>query len=102
MNRRYYYLDSEGTLQGPFWLSQMREFVEYGRLHGRVEVCVQGEREWSPLSSFPELTMQRNELEEALHQGTAAATMNHYERRMWRWLMVLLALYAIYAYLNYR
>lgn len=100
MNRRYLYLDSAGNLQGPCWLSQMRELYEFGRIHAKTEICDESERIWMLLSSFPEITLVREEMEVALNGQSSEQAK--YERRMWKWLGLLVALYAVYATIQFR
>ena len=95
MNQRYLYLDTSGALQGPFWLSQMRELYAVGRLSSRTEVCVQGENQWDEIGRFPEITSATAEMERQLAAGLSPQRVA-YERRLWRWLVVLLLVYAAY------
>lgn len=101
MPPRYLYLDSSGNLQGPLWLSQMRELFALGRLTKRTEVCPNGQSDWGVLENFPEITSLELTLQRDF--GTSVKTeRQRYEGRMWRWLVILLGLYAIYALISFR
>lgn len=52
---RYRYMNQEGTVFGPFWLSQMRDLWKSGRINMRTEVCMEGTRRWEPLEFYPEI-----------------------------------------------
>jgi hypothetical protein len=95
VNQRYLYLDTSGSLQGPLWLSQMRELYAVGRLGARTEVCVQGDNQWDEIGRFPEITGATAEMEQQFAMG-ATTQQATYERRLWRWLVLLLVLYAVY------
>ena len=41
---------------GPVPLDQMRQWVNEGRANGQTLVQAEGETDWRPLSTFPELT----------------------------------------------
>jgi hypothetical protein len=79
----------------------MRELYEYGRLTSRTEVCAEGESEWNTLSSYPEITGHRGEMETVLADGKDTARIA-YERRMWCWLAGLLSLYGVYAWFTWK
>jgi hypothetical protein len=93
--QRYLYLDASGKLQGPLWLSQMRDLYAVGRLSSRTEVCVQGDNQWAEIGRFPEITNSRMEAERD-HLATKDDSQIAYERRMWRWLLILLGAYCVY------
>lgn len=99
MKCRYLYLDSGGIPQGPVWLSQMRELYACGRIHAKTEICEERERIWSQLSSFPEITLVREEMEQAVNVNSNDRVA--YERRMWRWLGLLVTLYVVYAAIQF-
>ena len=101
MKIRYLYLDSSGNLQGPLWLSQMRELFSVGRVTKRTEVCPEGTQDWGVLENFPEITAAEAGLDQAL-ASHGASPKAAYERRMWLWLVALLVLYGVYAVVNYR
>ncbi len=95
MTQRYLYVDANGNLQGPLWLSQIRELYALGKLSSSTEICIQGEA-WSMIHAFPEITSNEEELlqqQAATESPKQAAT---YERRMWYWLALLLGLYVVY------
>lgn len=52
---RYLYMNAEGNIQGPFWLSQMRELWKGGRINQRTEVCMEGTKRWEPVEFYPEI-----------------------------------------------
>jgi GYF domain 2 len=54
-NARYLYMNGEGNVFGPFWLSQMRDLLKGGRIHLRTEVCMEGTKRWEPLEFYPEI-----------------------------------------------
>lgn len=101
MDQRYLYTNSAGELQGPFWLSQMRELFDVGKIHKRTEVCLDGENAWGPLTSFPEITLGRQEMERTI-LSNETAERKAYEQRLWVWLGLLSCLYALYAVISFR
>jgi len=54
-NARYLYMTADGSISGPFWLSQMREFWKGGKINMRTEVCMEGTRRWEPVEFYPEI-----------------------------------------------
>ena len=52
---RYLYMNAEGNIIGPFWLSQMRDLWQKGRINSRTEVCMEGTRRWEPVEFYPEI-----------------------------------------------
>ena len=54
-NARYLYMTADGSILGPFWLSQMREFWKGGKINMRTEVCMEGTRRWEPVEFYPEI-----------------------------------------------
>ena len=55
---RYLYMNAEGNIHGPFWLSQMRDLWKSGRMNLRTEVCMVGTRRWEPVEFYPEIFEQ--------------------------------------------
>ena len=101
MKVRYLYLDASGIMRGPLWLSQMRQLFALGRLSKRTQVCPEAENAWDTLENFPEIIASDQDLPDAL-QITGRSLATGYERRMWRWLALLLTLYVVYAVINFR
>ena len=54
-NARYLYMNAEGNIFGPFWLSHMRELWKAGKINMRTEVCMEGTRRWEPVEFYPEI-----------------------------------------------
>ena len=54
-NARYHYMDAQGNIFGPFWLSQMRDFWKGGKINMQTEVCMEGTRRWEPVEFYPEI-----------------------------------------------
>jgi len=54
-NARYLYMNAGGDTFGPFWLSQMRDFWQKGRINMQTEVCMEGTRRWEPVEFYPEI-----------------------------------------------
>lgn len=55
MENRYYYLDRDGQVQGPVWLSVMRELWKNGRLMPTTEVSFNGADGWQGVEFHPEI-----------------------------------------------
>jgi hypothetical protein len=55
MENRYFYIDAEGHVQGPFWLSIMRDLWRGGRLMMSTEVSLTGLNDWERLEFHPEI-----------------------------------------------
>lgn len=101
MLQRYLYLDASGKLQGPLWLSQMRDLYAVGRVTSRTEICVQGDNQWAIVGNFPEITNSMVEIER-LHITGPDPQRPAYERRMWRWLILLVLSYGLYVWYNWK
>ena len=101
MLQRYLYLDASGKLQGPLWLSQMRDLYAVGRVTSRTEICVQGDNQWAIIGNFPEITNSMGEIERQ-HVNGPDPQRAAYERRMWRWLITLVLAYGAYVWYNWK
>lgn len=95
MKNRFFYLDGKGEMQGPLWLSQMRDLYGVGRLSNQTEVCREGDGLWDGIHAFPEITVQETQMRGTM-QDVDAAQRKAYERRLWIWLAGLIVLYAVY------
>ena len=55
MENRYYYLDRDGQVQGPVWLSVMRDLWRKGRFMMSTEISLNGADGWQPMEFDPEI-----------------------------------------------
>ena len=55
MDNRYYYMDREGRVHGPVWLTRMRNLYSQGRLMMSTEVSLTGTNGWQRLEFHPEI-----------------------------------------------
>ena len=55
MDNRYYYLDRDGRVQGPIWLSMMRDLYRKGRLMMSTEISLNGTEGWQRMEFHPEI-----------------------------------------------
>lgn len=69
-NNRYLYVSPSGEPRGPAWLAEMRRLYQGGEIDGETQVCREGEQEWGPASSFPEITSEEAILPEAPSRPT--------------------------------
>ena len=62
MENRYYYLDREGRVQGPVWLSIMRDLWRKGRLMMSTEISLNGADGWQRMEFHPEIFEEETRL----------------------------------------
>ena len=55
VDNRYYYLDQDGNVHGPVWLSMMRDLYRKGRLMMSSEVSLTGTDDWQRMEFHPEI-----------------------------------------------
>jgi hypothetical protein len=55
MANRYYYIDRDGRVQGPVWLSIMRNLWQDGRLMMSTEISLTGTDGWQRMEFHPEI-----------------------------------------------
>lgn len=55
MDNRYYYIDSDGRVHGPVWLTMMRDLYRKGRLMMSTEVSRNGSDGWQRMEFHPEI-----------------------------------------------
>ena len=55
MDNRYYYMDRDGNVHGPVWLSVMRDLYRKGRLMMSTEVSLTGTNGWQRMEFHPEI-----------------------------------------------
>ena len=55
MDNRYYYMDSDGRVHVPVWLTMMRDLYRKGRLMMRTEVSLNGSDGWQRVEFHPEI-----------------------------------------------
>lgn len=55
MDNRYYYMDRDGNVHGPVWLSVMRDLYRKGRLMMSTEVSLTGTHGWQRMEFHPEI-----------------------------------------------
>jgi GYF domain 2 len=55
MANRYYYIDRDGRVQGPVWLSIMRNRWKDGRLMMSTEISLTGTDGWQRMEFHPEI-----------------------------------------------
>lgn len=96
---RYRYLDYDGNLQGPLWLSQMRELYHNGRLSKSTEITIEGSNEWEELQYHPEITAIHADLKDLPPVRSRPQTNM---RRLAVWMWGLLILYVVYVVINWR
>ena len=55
VDNRYYYIDSDGRVHGPVWLTVMRDLYRKGRLMMSTEVSRNGSDGWQRMEFHPEI-----------------------------------------------
>ena len=90
MENKYYYLDRDGRVQGPLWLSVMRDLWKAGRLMMSTEVSLTGTSGWERIEFHPEIFEPESKLP-ALKR-IAVAKSNPV--RLLVWLILLFLAYA--------
>lgn len=91
MENRYYYLDRDGRVHGPLWLSIMRERWRNGRLMMSTEISLNGADGWQRMEFHPEIFE-----EEARLPGLKRLALAKKSKpvRLLLWTMLLLLAYA--------
>jgi hypothetical protein len=56
---RPYYFSANGINSGPHSLDEMRRFRHAGRLTDEILIAREGDKEWQPVSMFPEITFEK-------------------------------------------
>ncbi len=96
MDNKYYYLDGYGNVQGPFWLSVMRNLWNSGRFTMSTEVSLNGTEHWQRIEFHPEI----------FENFVKMPTLNRITRaksdptRLIVWTAVLFLAYAAYLLVN--
>jgi hypothetical protein len=96
VNNHYYYLDADGHVQGPFWLSVMRDLWAKGRFTMHTEVSLNGTAHWQPIEFHPEIYDAAAKLPGI--RGMARAKSDPV--RLIVWTVVLLLAYGAYLLVN--
>jgi hypothetical protein len=89
---RYLYIDDEGKISGPFWLTQMREWFKEGKITLSTEICMEGTNRWETADFFPEICGEEASLPACAKIRRAKSDNN----RLIAWLFVLLLGFAVY------
>ena len=55
VDNRYYYMDPDGRVHGPVWLTMMRDLYRKGRLMMSTEVSLTGSDGWQRMEFHPEI-----------------------------------------------
>jgi hypothetical protein len=66
---RYMYLSEAGEPRGPAWLAEMRRRYQSGEITLETQVCREGDRDWGPARTFPEITSEEAVLPQAATSG---------------------------------
>ena len=96
MENKYYYMDRDGRVQGPFWLSVMRDLWKGGRLMMSTEVSHTGTSGWQRLEFHPEIF--EGEAKLPVIKRMARAKSNPV--RLLVWTILLFLAYATYVLVN--
>jgi GYF domain 2 len=96
VDNRYYYLDADGQVQGPFWLSVMRDLWAKGRFTMRTEVSLNGSTDWQRIEFHPEIYDTAANLP-AFHRMARAKSD---PVRLLIWTFLLLLAYGAYLLVN--
>lgn len=62
MDNRYYYMDRDGNVHGPIWLSVMRDLYRKGRLMMSTDVSLNGTDTWQRMEFHPEIFEEESRL----------------------------------------
>jgi hypothetical protein len=66
---RYLYLSADGEPRGPAWLGEMRRLYQSGEIGPESQVCREGDEDWGPARTFPEITSEEAILPDQSAQG---------------------------------
>jgi hypothetical protein len=96
VDNQYYYMDRDGRVHGPVWLSMMRELYRKGRLMMSTEVSLTGTSGWQALEFHPEIFEEEVRLP-ALKRLVRAKSN---PVRLVVWTVLLFLAYAAYFLVN--
>jgi hypothetical protein len=66
MPKKYYYIDVDSQVKGPFWASQMRRYLRDGSITDDTPLRDEESSDWEPAHTFPEISADEDEQREAL------------------------------------
>jgi hypothetical protein len=94
---RYLYMNEDGNIHGPFWLSQMRDLWAKGKLRDSTEICMEGATKWDRIEFYPEIYESEARLPFFSNMRKAKSDPG----RLVAWLIVLLLGFAVYLMQRY-
>jgi hypothetical protein len=97
VENKYYYLDGDGRVQGPFWLSVMRDLWRAGRLRMSTEVSLTGTDGWQRLEFHPEIF----EIQARMPALQRMARAKSNPVRLIVWTLLLFLAYATYVLVHW-
>jgi hypothetical protein len=98
VDNHYYYIDSDGRVQGPFWLTVMRDLYRKGRLGMSTEVSLNGTTDWQRMEFHPEIFEEQARLPAFKRMARAKSD----PVRLIVWLVVLFLAYATYVLVHWK
>jgi hypothetical protein len=97
MENRYFYIDGDGGVQGPFWLSVMRDLWKGGRLKMSTEVSLNGADGWSAIEFHPEIFEWQVKMPALKRMAKAKSD----PVRLLVWMILLFLAYVTYVVVNW-
>ena len=97
MENRYYYMDREGRVYGPVWLTGMRELYRKGRLSMATEISLSGTGGWQGLEFHPEIFEEEARLPALVRMAQAKSN----PVRLLVWTVLLFLAYATWVLVHW-
>jgi hypothetical protein len=97
MENRYFYIDGDGRVQGPFWLSVMRDLWNGGKLKMSTEISLSGTDGWQAIEFHPEIF----EFQARMPALKRMAVAKSNPVRLLVWMVLLLLAYMTYVIIHW-
>jgi hypothetical protein len=97
MENRYFYIDRDGRVQGPFWLSVMRDLWQGGRLMMSTEISLTGTDDWQRMEFHPEIFEAQARMPALKRMAKAKSN----PVRLLVWTVLLFLAYATYVLVHW-
>jgi hypothetical protein len=97
MENQYFYLNGDGHVEGPFWLSVMRDLWKAGKLRMSTEISLTGTDNWQPIEYHPEIfeTQARMPVPDGMARGKSSPV------RLLVWTVLLFLAYMTYVIVHW-
>ena len=97
MENRYYYLDRDGRVRGPVWLSVMRDLRRKGTVMMSTEVSLNGTDSWERMEFHPEIFEEEARLPVLIQMARAKSN----PMRLLVWTILLFLAYVTWVMVHW-